>query len=79
MRVSVTPSKCVASGSCMQICPQVFAPRATDGTVHVLAEHPSLDLLLPIQEAAEMCPASVLVIEDELNTSELTVVEENDE
>jgi len=34
---------------------------------------------VPIQETAEMCPASVFVIEDEQNTSELAGVEENNE
>lgn len=79
MRVIVSQIKCIASGSCSMICPEVFGPRKSDGVVHVLNEHPALHLIAQIQKAADMCPASVFTIEDEQNTSELVIVEESDE
>ncbi len=75
MRVIALTSRCIASGSCVLSCPQVFDQRDSDGTVHVLQEHPSLDLLQKVQKAVNMCPAQVFITEDEENTSELTIVE----
>jgi ferredoxin len=79
MRVIVSTDKCIASGTCVLTCPQVFTQRESDGVVHVLNVHPSLEFMQKIREAVNNCPAQVFSIEDEENTSELTLVEEDQE
>jgi len=76
MRVIASTDKCIASGSCVLACPQVFGQREEDGVVHILQEHPSLDLLKRVRQAVELCPALVFRIEDEEQTESLTIVEE---
>ncbi len=76
MRVIASTGKCIASGSCVLACPQVFGQRDEDGVVHILQEHPSLDLLKRVRQAVELCPALVFRIEDEEQTESLTIVED---
>lgn len=78
MRVIASTDKCIASGSCVLASPQVFGQREEDGVVHILDEHPSLALLNCVRQAVELCPALVFRIEDEEQTTELTIVEETD-
>ncbi|GCE07428.1 ferredoxin [Dictyobacter aurantiacus] len=79
MRVIALTQKCIASGSCVLACGQVFTQSESDGTVEILQEHPPLELLQKVRYAAEACPAEVFVIEDEENTSELTVTADDRE
>ena len=76
MRVIASTDKCIASGSCVLACPQVFGQRDEDGVVHIVHAHPSLDLLNRVRQAVELCPALVFRIEDEEQTADLTIVEE---
>ncbi len=76
MRVIASTDKCIASGSCVLASPQVFGQRDEDGVVHILHEHPPLALLNRVRQAVELCPAGVFHIEDEEQTTELTIVEE---
>lgn len=76
MRVIASTDKCIASGSCVLTSPQVFEQRDEDGVVHILQEHPSLELLNCVKQAVGLCPALVFRIEDEEQTTELTIVEE---
>jgi ferredoxin len=50
MRVIASTDKFIASGSCVLACPQVFGQRDEDGVVHILHEHPSLDLTILLVE-----------------------------
>jgi ferredoxin len=77
MRVIVQTHKCIASGSCVMTCPQVFGQRDEDGVVHILNEHPPLDLLTRVKHAVDLCPALVFRIEDEDESTNLTIVEDN--
>lgn len=79
MRVIAQTYKCIASGTCVLTCPQVFGQRDKDGVVHVLDEHPSLDLLQRVKQAVDLCPALVFRVEDEDEITSLTVVEEESE
>ncbi len=79
MRVIARTQKCIASGSCVLTCPQVFGQRDEDGVVHVLDPHPSLDLRERIKQAVDLCPALVFRIEDEDNMADLTIVEDDNE
>jgi ferredoxin len=76
MRVIAQTQKCIASGTCVLTCPQVFEQRDEDGVVHVVDEHPSLALLARIKQAVDLCPAQVFRLENEDETGELTVVED---
>ncbi|GHO72763.1 ferredoxin [Ktedonobacter sp. SOSP1-85] len=75
MRVIAYTQKCIAGGNCVLACSDVFEQRDSDGTVHVLNERPSLELLKKVRQAVDLCPGQVFSIEDEANDSELIVVE----
>jgi ferredoxin len=73
MRVTALRNRCIASGSCVLACAQVFDQSEVDGTVELLQEHPPLELLQKVRNAVAACPAQVFVAKDEDNTSELTL------
>lgn len=79
MRVIASTGKCIASGTCVMTCPQVFGQRESDGVVQVIDGHPPLELISLVQQAAEICPAMVFEIEEANDLSELTVVEIEEE
>lgn len=76
MRVIVSTDKCIASGMCVLASPTVFEQSDADGTVQVLDEHPDTALIAKVREAVYNCPAQVFVLEDEDDTSQITVVKE---
>ena len=78
MRIIDSTDKCIASGSCALTCPEVFGQRDEDGVVTLLEEHPPLALLKRVRQAIELCPARVFRLEDEEQTTELTIIEEPD-
>ena len=78
MKVIALTNRCIASGSCVLTCSQVFSQRESDGVVELLQEHPPLDLLKKVQQAVYACPAQVFVVEEEDNLSELSLTT-NDE
>lgn len=67
MKVSIDPSKCIACGSCVAICPEVFEMKE-DGTVSVKAEFKGKDipkeLESKVREAFDTCPSTAIVIEE---------------
>ncbi|MBP6976247.1 ferredoxin [Candidatus Dojkabacteria bacterium] len=67
MKVSIDQSKCVACGSCVAICPEVFEMKE-DGTVDVKKEYKEKDipkeLEAKVKEAHDMCPATAIVIKE---------------
>ncbi|HEY7418410.1 MAG TPA: ferredoxin [Ktedonobacteraceae bacterium] len=77
MRVIAQTQKCIASGTCVMTCPQVFDQRNEDGVVHVMNEHPSLDLLTRVRQVVDLCPAQAFRLEDEDKTGELIIVEDD--
>ncbi|HBB64554.1 hypothetical protein A3K02_00765 [candidate division WS6 bacterium RIFOXYD1_FULL_33_8] len=66
MKVSIDPTKCIACGSCVAVCPEVFEMKE-DGTVDVKSEWKDKaipeELESKVQEAHDMCPATAIVIE----------------
>lgn len=62
MKVTVDFDKCVSTGSCARVCPEVFELR-DDGYLYVLQEEPSEELRGPVTEAAELCPTAAITIE----------------
>lgn len=62
MNVKVDLDICASTGSCSQICPEVFEIRS-DGYLYVLQEHPGPELANSVNEAAELCPTAAITVE----------------
>jgi ferredoxin len=63
MRVVVDFDVCASTGSCMQVCPEVFEVRS-DGYLYILQEEPDEALRPKVEQAAELCPTGAITIED---------------
>ncbi|MEV4036318.1 ferredoxin [Streptomyces umbrinus] len=60
MKVEVDVPKCVASGQCVLIAPDVFDQRDEDGMVVLLDDSPSPELHDAVRESATVCPAAAI-------------------
>jgi ferredoxin len=63
MRVTVDFDVCASTGSCMQICPEVFEVRS-DGYLYILQEEPPESLRTQVEQAADMCPTAAISVAD---------------
>ncbi|WP_405824915.1 ferredoxin [Streptomyces sp. NBC_01390] len=63
MRVRVDQDKCCGAGSCVLSAPEVFDQDDEDGLVLLLDPHPPADLHEAVREAAAVCPAEVIVLD----------------
>lgn len=59
-RVRIIPG-CISCGTCEAICPQVFEVK---GTARVHDQDAVADYEDEVEEAAEMCPVSVIKVDD---------------
>ena len=64
MKVTVDQNKCVASGQCVLTAPDVFDQRDEDGIVVLLNPSPPAGLAEDIKQAAALCPALAITVED---------------
>jgi ferredoxin len=62
MRVEVDSDRCIGSGQCVVLAPEVFDQDEDDGTVVVLVEEIAPDHDGDVREAAASCPARVIRI-----------------
>ena len=62
MRVKVDYDICASTGSCVQVCPEVFEVRS-DGYLYVLQEEPGEELREKVEQAADLCPTAAISIE----------------
>ena len=62
MRVIVDFDVCASTGSCMQICPEVFELRS-DGYLYILQEEPPESLRQQVEQAADMCPTAAITVD----------------
>jgi ferredoxin len=60
MQVEVNVSKCVASGQCVLIAPEVFDQRDDDGMVILLDASPGPENHASVRESALVCPAAAI-------------------
>ncbi|WP_327672715.1 MULTISPECIES: ferredoxin [unclassified Streptomyces] len=60
MKVEVDVPKCVASGQCVLIAPEVFDQRDEDGMVVLLDENPAPEHHDGVRESAAVCPAAAI-------------------
>ena len=65
MRVTVDETKCVGGGRCVIAAEAVFDQRDDDGVVVLLDPVPPAELHQRVREAATLCPAAAIDIEDE--------------
>jgi ferredoxin len=61
MKVTVDYDLCASTGSCMQICPEVFEVRS-DGYLYILQDEPGEELRQKVEEAAELCPTAAITV-----------------
>jgi ferredoxin len=64
LKVVVDEQKCVAAGQCVASAADVFDQRDEDGVVVLLDENPPPELAVAVREAAAVCPALAIHIED---------------
>jgi ferredoxin len=64
MKVLVDQDKCVASGQCVLAAPDVFDQRDEDGVVVLLDPSPPAGLDDDVHQAAIICPALAITVED---------------
>jgi len=62
VKVIVDYDICASTGSCMQVCPEVFEVRS-DGYLYVLQEEPGEELRTQVEEAADLCPTGAITVE----------------
>jgi ferredoxin len=59
MRVTIEAAKCVASGQCVMLAPDVF-DQDDNGIVTLLLDEPPEDERENVREAALVCPARLI-------------------
>ena len=64
MKVVIDAEKCVAAGQCVAAAMEVFDQRDEDGIVVLLNEHPPAELAEEVRQAAAVCPAMAILIEE---------------
>jgi ferredoxin len=64
MKVTVDTDKCIAAGQCVLSAPEVFDQREEDGLVVLLNPSPSADVVVDVKQAATLCPALAITVED---------------
>lgn len=64
MKVTVDEGKCCGAGSCVLIAPEVFDQRDEDGIVILLDATPAADQRAAVREAASVCPAAAIAVDD---------------
>ncbi|MEV0036813.1 ferredoxin [Streptomyces sp. NPDC050804] len=62
MNVEADVPRCVASGQCVLIAPDVFDQRDEDGMVVLLDESPPPARHAAVREAALVCPAAAIKV-----------------
>jgi ferredoxin len=64
MRVEVDAERCIGSGVCALVAPDVFDQRDDDGVVVLLDPHPPAEHHDAAHDAATRCPAAVIEIHE---------------
>ncbi|MHB9863200.1 ferredoxin [Streptomyces sp. YIM S03343] len=64
MKITVEEDKCCGAGQCVLIAPEVFDQRDDDGIVILLDEDPAADRHEQVREAAAVCPASCIHLDE---------------
>jgi ferredoxin len=65
VKVIVDQDRCIGSGQCVLLAPEVFDQREEDGIVVLLQENPPAELDADVAEAAHVCPGLAISVEDQ--------------
>ncbi len=63
MRVTVDKDMCIGAGQCVVTAPDVF-DQDDDGLVELLNQSPGEDDAEAVREAADVCPARVITVDE---------------
>lgn len=64
MKIFIDQEKCVAAGQCVLYAPNVFDQREEDGIVFFVNENPGPEEAENVRQAAAVCPALAIRIEE---------------
>lgn len=64
MKITIDEDKCVGGGQCVLAAPEVFDQRDDDGIVILLQDQPAADLDGAVREAALLCPALAIQLDE---------------
>jgi ferredoxin len=64
MKVTVDRDRCCGAGTCVSTAPAVFDQDEADGIVILLDPHPSGEDLRAARDAAGVCPAGVIELDE---------------
>ncbi|MFH8616322.1 ferredoxin [Streptomyces sp. NPDC017979] len=64
MKVVIDEEKCVGAGQCVFAAPEVFDQRDEDGIAVLLDEDPPAELGESVREAARICPALAIELDE---------------
>jgi ferredoxin len=64
MKVVIDQDKCVGAGQCVLLAPDVFDQRDEDGVVVLLQEFPPVELHDDVRQAARVCPALAIELDE---------------
>ena len=64
LKLIVDQDKCCGAGQCVLLAPEVFDQREEDGIVVLLDETPDASLHDVVREAASVCPAAAITVEE---------------
>jgi ferredoxin len=64
MMVIIDQDRCVASGQCVMAAGEVFDQRDEDGIVVLLNDNPPAEQADDVRQAAAVCPALAITIEE---------------
>jgi len=64
VRVRVDQGLCIGSGSCVEVVPAVFDQNEDDGIVVLLQPEPPEELHAAVRQAAQICAAHAIFVEE---------------
>ncbi|MCI2421335.1 ferredoxin [Saccharopolyspora sp. K220] len=64
MHITIDEGKCCGAGQCVLVAPDVFDQRDDDGVVILLDAEPGEDQHAVAREAAAVCPAAAILVDE---------------